>query len=301
MIHCIIGEKIQAMDFKVIELSDRDIFLKYIGETMSFYNFTNICMWRRLMDYRYAITDNCLVISDCYMDEERKFFYPMCYGTASDERIKRILSELKYEIGQNISIRPLSHENAEKIKNMFPECEIIEHRDLFDYVYKASDLINLSGRRYHSKKNHFNSFVNSYDYKYIQINSDNLTLLREASDKLYTDNGDIILQYEHDAVAELLNNFSFLELEAAVITVGDNIAAYTIGERISDDTALIHVEKADRAFSGSYAAINRMFIQNAFPDVSYVNREEDMGIEGLRRAKLSYHPHHFNEVYEAII
>lgn len=170
-------------------------------------------------------------------------------------------------------------------------------RDLFDYVYSTEALIKLTGRRFHSKRNHINTFTSLYDYKYTSIGPHNIALLRKAADSLFTERDNEDLSDEYGAICTAIDAFEELGLSAGVITVDGKIVAYSIGEKMNHNTALIHTEKADRGYTGAYSIINRDFLREEFSDTLYVNREEDMGIEGLRKAKLSYNPIYFNEVY----
>ncbi len=216
-----------------------------------------------------------------------------------------IFGEVKAKLGvEKIKICPLTSDMLPKIKESFPDAEIILSRELSDYFYNTTDLINLSGKKFHQKRNHVNSFVSKYSYTYVPIrpyDKESVTLLKEACNALYDPNSGEDLADEHITINELISNFEALGLAAGVIVCDNKPIAYSIGEHMSQDTALIHIEKADKNFSGSFAAINKMFAEHEFSDTLFINREEDMGIEGLRKAKLSYHPVRLGEYYTAII
>ncbi len=110
---------------------------------------------------------------------------------------------------------------------------------------------------------------------------------------------DLWLSSEDRGIVEIMKNFQNLDVTAAGIKIDGKLAAFTIGERVSEETAVIHIEKADSSFTGIYQAINYLFLKNEFSDLKYVNREEDLGIEGLRQAKLSYNPVMFGKKYRA--
>ena len=216
-----------------------------------------------------------------------------------------LFGEIKAKLGvDSLRISPLVSCEAEKIKQYFADAEVSLSRDLADYFYSTGDLINLSGKKFHQKRNHVNSFVSKYSYTYIQVKADDpdsLKLLKSACDTLYDENSGQDLADEYIAINEMIENFKVLGLAAGVIVCDGKPIAYSIGEKMSDDTALIHFEKADKNYSGSFAAINKMFASHEFADTLFINREEDMGLEGLRKAKLSYHPVRLGEYYTAII
>ncbi len=245
------------------------------------------------MHYRYAVVKDALCLFGSYRGEPPFAFFPQ---GVDDEGLAFYINTIHSRCGA-CAFRPLTPEMAVKFKELFPDAELTLRRDLFDYVYSTEQLINLQGKRFHAKRNHINAFTAQYDYKYISINRDNTGLLREAAETLFTEHDNEELSDEYGAICNAVDAFEDLGLRAGVITVGDQIIAYSIGEKMSCDTALIHFEKADRNFNGIYAVINRDFLRAEFADTLYVNREEDMGYEGLRKAKMSYNPLYLNEVY----
>lgn len=245
------------------------------------------------MHYKYAIINDALCLFGSYRGEPPFAFFPQ--GVGEDE-LESCIHAIHNRCGACV-FRPLTLEMAEKFQSLFPSASLTLRRDLFDYIYLTEQLINLNGKRFHSKRNHINAFNALYEYKYISINKENISLLREAVDKLFTEREDEELTDEYSAICSLVDAFDELGLRAGIITVHDEIIAYSIGEKMNCNTALIHIEKADRNYNGIYSVINRDFLRAEFSDTLYVNREEDMGYEGLRKAKLSYNPDHLNEVY----
>ncbi len=170
----------------------------------------------------------------------------------------------------------------------------------FDYVYDINDLAELKGKKYHGKRNHLNRFREAYpDYRVEEINEKNLPLVKSMAEEWYRErlendlNGDFDM--EHVALDKALKNYKALGMEGLILMNGDDIMAFTMGSRLSDDTFDVHFEKADGKIQGAYTAINCEFaryIRDKYPEIRYLDREEDMGIEGLRKAKRSYYPHH---------
>lgn len=280
---------------KEIDISDKQLFDSYTSDIkVSFYNFSNIYMWRNVMNYRYTIIDGALCVFACYRNEAPFMFFPL--GT---NEIISMMQKVTEETGFPIMIRPLNEQMAEYMSVLYSKAELNFRRDLADYIYNTSDLANLSGKKFHKKRNHVNKFLKTYNYDYITVKPENLDLLKKAVVELYTEddkqNPDFVDEYS--AINELVNNYEALNLKAGVITIAGKIIAYSIGELQNNDTALIHTEKADRMYDGAYATINYEFIRHEFADTEFVNREEDMGIDGLRQAKTSYNPITFNNVY----
>ncbi len=179
-----------------------------------------------------------------------------------------------------------------------------EERDSHDYFYEAEKLRTLSGRKYHSKKNHYNSFLKEYGdrFEYRRLGCKDFPeaialMERWAEDK----EKDQHLVGERLAVEKVFKNYPKLtETKVGGIYIDNNLEAFTFGELLNPDTVVVHVEKANPEIRGLYTAINKLFLENEFPDVEFVNREEDLGLEGLRQAKLSYKPIKLVEKYTLI-
>lgn len=187
------------------------------------------------------------------------------------------------------------------------EFTICEDRDNFDYVYNSDDLIQLAGRKYHSKKNHLNSFHKNYpEAEYLPITEEIVMQCKLNINGWYKQRAqetpdDPFIAAEREAILEVLNNFEDFGLKGGAILVGKRVVAFTFGEQLNDDTAVIHVEKADPEVRGAYPAINQAFIAHEWSHMTYINREEDMGIEGLRKAKESYRPVKLIEKFNAVL
>ena len=172
---------------------------------------------------------------------------------------------------------------------------IVEDRDNSDYVYLAQELAELPGNKFHKKKNHVNKFLKNYQFEYRRLDGELVERVLqmqeqwcELKDCLTNPN----LLAEDRAVYEALTNHSSLGFTGGAILIDSKVEAFTLGERLNSDTAVIHIEKANPEIPGLYAAINRFFCEDALLEFTYVNREQDLGVEGLRKAKQSYQPHH---------
>lgn len=164
----------------------------------------------------------------------------------------------------------------------------------WDYLYLISDLVNLQGNRFHKKKNLLYQFQKNYDYAYLKLGSDTVAMARTMQadwcswrDCESSEN----LSAENRVIDRILKNWDrFIGMTGGVLMVNQKIAAYTVAEALTNDMLLIHFEKASPEFKGSYQAINQMFLFHSAQNFKIVNREQDLDDEGLRKAKLSYHP-----------
>jgi hypothetical protein len=166
-------------------------------------------------------------------------------------------------------------------------------REHFDYLYRTTDLIHLEGRNYHSKRNFINTFNQNYQYQYQDIKPENVQDCLNFQEEWCTRHRcaeDMGLLGEWSAVRRALENLDSLKLTGGVIIIDDKVQAFALGEMLNHETAVVHIEKANPELRGLYAVINQQFCEHAWVDIPFINREQDLGEEGLRQAKLSYHP-----------
>ncbi|MDR0883288.1 MAG: phosphatidylglycerol lysyltransferase domain-containing protein [Oscillospiraceae bacterium] len=169
----------------------------------------------------------------------------------------------------------------------------LENRDFSDYVYNASDLIHLPGKKYHAKRNHIAALVKAHEWHYAPLTRENVPDCRAFQAEWLRANAGKNpeeLAQEDIAVQRALAHFDALGFVGGVLYVGDAVAGFTVGERVNESIFCTHIEKADGAIRGAYPLLNREFAANALADYEYIDREEDTGDPGLRRAKLSYYP-----------
>lgn len=266
--------------------------------------FGNLYIWHFSRDISYAILNDCLVIKTKFPNEKYPFiFYPLGLG----DRQKTIKDVMDYFLSNNMkfAIRSLEpYQKYELEKNMPNIFDISPNRDRFDYIYNVSDLINLNGRKLHSKKNHLNKFLNLYpNFVYERIDSSNAIDVFESYVEWFNKNPNITdgLRNEFVGIESTLRNFNMLDMKGGVIKIDNKIAAFTLGEQINSNSVVIHIEKANTFYEGIYQAINQQFLCNDWNEMEFVNREEDLGIEGLRRAKMTYNPIRFVEKFEAVL
>lgn len=296
------------INFQPVQLSDKKVITAYQRRHRlegSDGVFGNNYMWREAYKIRWAIIEDSLCITA--NRGERDFFIPPIGApdeTAFQNAIKQ-LNEHSRNQGFSPEYRGISNEKKEYFERFFSsEFRLIEDRDNFDYTYLTEDLIHLRGRSYHGKKNHVNQFRRLYpNYEYRTITPEIIPACIDYALEWCRQRGcdsDAGLALERDAIIDCLENFVALDFKGAVIYVNGQIEALTYGEMLNDDTAIIHVEKANGEIKGLYSAINQEFASHAWADTLYINREEDMGEPGLRKAKESYRPIKLIEKYVAL-
>ena len=175
-----------------------------------------------------------------------------------------------------------------------------EHRDYFDYVYLSSDLAELSGSTYSKIRNRLNKFKRNYNYSTEQISEENMDEVMRFLDRwcLWRDCGsDPLLENERKAILYSMSHFFDLDLSGLIICIDDEIEAIVVYEEMNPGTAIVHYEKGSPDFDGIYKAINQETAKILQKDFKFINRESDMGIPGLRKAKISYRPDHMVELF----
>lgn len=292
------------MPWKPVDIDDKDEidrFLRHKDSYVSDLSFTNLYLWHFSRSISYKIVEGFLCIKTQYPNEHPFVFMPLGSGD-----LKSVLLKLEQEFCSKsipFSLRAVDSSMKSKLEEILPSYfDFSLQRDRFDYIYLIDELIELKGRKFHKKKNHLNRFKETYPYSFEKIDGDNVEELiltyKEWFGKI-SDSASIGLKNEYIAIIEALKNFKKLNIVGGVIRVFNKIVAFSFGEAIAKDMVVIHIEKADISFSGAYQAINMEFLNHCFREYKYVNREEDLGIEGLRRAKLSYQPYMLLEKYEA--
>ena len=289
------------IEFRAIKAEDKDIYNEYLmadsGRGCE-NSFVNLYAWGR---QKIAFIDGQAVIFSQF-NRRTVYLYPIGGGDKM-AALDAIIADSK-ERGIPCRITGLDDEAMKNIASLYPDkfrfhCD----RDSFDYVYEIDDLADLKGKKYQKKRNHLNRFkANNPEYSVQPISSANARKVSEFLaawyEKRLAESPDSDFQMEQAAIAKALRNFEKIGLDGLALVLDGKIVAVTFGSRMSKDTVDVHFEKAFAEVDGAYAAINSEFacyIREKYPDVKFLNREEDMGIEGLRKAKESYYPHHLVE------
>lgn len=286
------------IDFRPISIEDKKYYEKLLAdgrERGCEYSFANLYLWGR---QNMAVMNENIVF---FSQFNRRSVYPFPLGAKDKKAILDAIIRDARERGIPCRITGIYPEDKQLLDELYPDkfryhCD----RDAHDYVYDINDLADLAGRKYHSKRNHIKRFESSHpDYRTEPIGENNIPSVIEMAEAWYEakllDDPHADFHMERAALLKALRKFDELELEGLVIKSDGKILAMTMGSLVSTTTVDVHFEKALSGVDGAYTIINREFarhIRSKYPEVKYLNREEDMGIEGLRRAKQSYYPHH---------
>lgn len=293
------------MTWKPVTLEDKEIInrhLKIKNYGVSDLSFTNFYLWHFSRAITYAILDGFLCIKTQYPDEAPFYFLPVGEGELAPI-LEKLIEESEQE-GYPFSLRAITPEMKESLESAMPDQFLYEEqRDRFDYLFSVSELTELKGRKYHKKKNHVNRFKNNYLYCYEPIDSSNKDEVKATWDTWFhkLENPDQGIINEKLGIDHALDHLEQMDFTGGLLRIEGNIMAFSFGEMLNEESVVIHIEKADISYHGAYQAINQIFLEQAWQDALYVNREEDLGIEGLRKAKLSYHPVGFVEKYKVTL
>jgi hypothetical protein len=289
------------MDFKELDLDDKETFNEFLSQDppkTSELTFTNLFMWRLRFKPLWATWDDCLLIM-MQGDDGKQFGLPPIGPGHKDKAIGILLDK----IAESSTEPPRLCRVGKDFVENFVDTKlyaIAEDRDNSDYVYLTENLTGLPGNRYHRKKNHLNRFLKNYEFEYRHLGQVQPEAFLELQEDWCEMRGCVEnpgLYYEDRAIYEALTNSDRLDFKGGAILIDSKVEAFALGELLNPDTAVIHVEKANPEIPGLYVAINQQFCENTWAEVKYVNREQDLGVEGLRKAKLSYYPDHLVDKY----
>lgn len=287
------------MDFSEITLRDKPLFDRHLAghhAQISEHTFTNFFAWRNFYKFRYTIIGNLLCVIAVPAKSEP--FAMMPIGSADAGELSEAIGRLRDYFrsrGWRPAFRRIAEGELQHFKGFTAsETDIVYDRDNSDYLYLSSDLITLKGKKFDGKRNHINRFKRDHAFEYVPLSC---SLLDECTrimtewcreKKCNCQEGDYCERY---ANMELLYNFRTLGCKGALLKVdGSSYEAFTVGEMLNRDTAVIHVEKANTHIDGLYTLINQQFCEHEWSGAEYINREQDLGMEGMRKAKLSYNP-----------
>ncbi|MBR3810300.1 MAG: DUF2156 domain-containing protein [Clostridia bacterium] len=290
------------LDFQDISIEDRERvenYFEFLEEPFCDFTFGNLFCWSVVENTKIAFFNSFLFIR--FSDDE-KFYYSFPLGNGEIKNAINLIIEDAKINNKKFQFVCLTENQTKILKEIFKEkVKINKNRDTFDYVYSVEKLATLSGRKYHSKKNHFNSFKNSYDFIFEEINEKNLSECISFANEWYREiQVTPALLKEQKVLNNALENYFNLNLIGAIIKINEKIVAVCVGEKMyKQNMFCTHFEKASSEYPKAYTAINKLFSDFLINNFEFVNREDDAGIEGLRKAKLSYHPEFILKKYYA--
>ncbi len=295
------------IDFKPITYKDKELYTPYLLDGIERgceHAFANLCIWG---NQNAAIVHGHMVLLS-HFNELSIYPYPAGVGDKKPV-LDAIIVDAK-ERGIPCRISSLYGDAVKTIQELYPDrFRFTCSRDMYDYVYDINDLADLKGRKYHRKRNHLKRFQNNFpDYHTEPLNGTNIIRVRQMIDEWYRlrlkEAPDSDFDMERIAIEKALSNYKELGMEGLVLLNEETVLAVTLGSQMTSDTFDVHFEKARPDIDGAYTAINceyARYIRDKHPHIHYLDREEDMGIEGLRKSKESYYPHHMIEKCYAIL
>ncbi|MDR0947404.1 MAG: DUF2156 domain-containing protein [Ruminococcus sp.] len=281
------------LEFRTIKLNDRER-INEILRMSDFrgceYTFANNMAWRRKSHSKICIYKDFYICGAC--EPEIVFCFPAGKGD-----YKGIFDELKKfseSHNQTLKISGVLDSQLHIFEESYPGMFDVKSFDAdYDYIYNAEQFRSFSGKKFHSKRNHIAQFEKRYSYQLTEITENDFDDCIEFATNCYNDADgymDNSAVFEQYAINTFFYHFDKLGLKGAVLRVDGETVAFSIGERINSDTFGVHIEKANTAYHGAYTVIANGFAKLSAEDFKYINREEDLGIEGLRKSKKSYYP-----------
>ena len=281
--------------WKEVELTDKPLIEEKIcasGCHGADYGFANLFIWRKAYSPWIAFHGSRFLVS---MPQWHVYAYPKGDGDVVPS-IELLLEEA-HNKGDKLLLRGLTDKTLQEFLPIYgSRFEISEDRDNADYIYSADKLCNLPGRHLSSKRNHIKHFERNGEWEMRKLTADDKASLAEARafvDEFYREKNDPDLKAEAGAIEEMFWYYEDLGFIGGLLLQKGEPVAFSAGTRLDNEVFDVHFEKALPGVDGAYTMVNREFARLVcaeLPEIQYFNREEDMGIEGLRRAKESYHP-----------
>ena len=291
------------IEFRPPRIEDKEwvsALMQSTGRESCEYCFGNLFIWSPFYGTKIACVDGFFV---AYSDsDEAPYCFPMGKGD-----LRAVLDKLLDDArarGRTLSFFGVTEPDRRLLESLMPgQFRYEEDRPFFDYIYSRDELATLAGKKYHGKRNHIAAFERAGDWQYELITPENLPECIDMDKewkRLNLDKNPMELERENDALQRAFDYYEALGLRGALLRQGGRVVAFTIGEPMSRRMFCTHFEKAFADVRGAYPMINREFAARTITEFPLVNREEDTGDEGLRKAKLSYHPVKLLTKYDAV-
>lgn len=292
------------LDFRRVTLEDKALIEQYFRSTPKpqlNYSFEVLYLWRDACEFEICEYNGFLLIKTFILCNHN-FLYPLGKGDLKDaiQQMKRY-SESHY---CEFNLFQITGEERDEIESLFPDqFNYIAVPEEFEYVYSREKLASLSGKKLQPKRNHINALINSCEWSYEEIDTNNIDECKALNNRWIVNHQEcdpVQLHMENEAIENALSDFFTLGLHGGAIRINGAIEAFSIGCPLTSDTYLVLFEKANPEIRGAYPLMNREFVKHEIPEhYLFVNRAEDAGDEGLRQAKLSYHPEKLETLYRA--
>ncbi len=284
------------INFQQITIEDKDKLNQFLTKSTfrnCDFSFSNIFCWEPKYQTTFAIESDFLFFRFYAGGKKVGYMYPLGSGELKTA-IEMIMAD-SAERNEPFRMYALTREMFNNVDRLFPgKFNYETGRSWFEYIYESQDLITLKGKKLQSKRNHVNKFKRTYSYEYLPITDDIIPECLELYCKWCKENGGCMenksLIDEKSSVERAFANFRQLGLIGGALRVDGTIVAYSYGQQLTPDTFGVHAEKALYEIDGGFSMINQQFAEHVCAGYTYMNREEDLGLESLRQAKMSYHP-----------
>lgn len=287
-----------------ITIDDKETFddiLRKSNVQASEFSFTNLFLWRKYYDFRFKVIDGALIMIACNPEVP----YVLMPLSRMEPGTVRQAAGVITEIFRSNSLVPklarVDKDGLSVLKEAGITYETLRDEANDDYVYLRENLEELKGKRYDGKRNHIRRLHKEHKVDYVKVSPENMTFAEKVMSEWFTLREMPGEAPERFALADLVKYYEKLECTGGILLVDDIPAGVTFGEMLNKDTAVIHFEKASQFMSGVYPAINQSFVADTWHDAMYINREQDLGLPGLRRSKQSYCPVKMIEKYTVML
>ena len=284
------------LKFQPVTINDKEIVQSYFDK-VSFgncdFSFSNIFSWKLSYDTTFAVENDFLYIRFLPLGGLPGYLFPVGNGD-----IKMAIERLMQDADDRETeprLYAITQKMFDLLDNAIPGKFIYEKdRDWYEYIYSSEDLINLTGKKFQAKRNHINKFKRTYEWEYLPLTRDIIPDCLELYERWCGENGgcntEQTLIEERIATQNTFKQFEKLSLKGGALRINGEILAYSYGQQLTKDIFGIHAEKCLYEIDGGYATMNNEFAKHNCADYAFINREEDLGVESLRQAKLSYNP-----------
>ena len=285
----------KSLFFQPFEIQHRSILQPYLAKHSRTCDrtFTNLFCWQQHFHSMWAESDGWLVVR-AFINGERRAAY-IALSLQENPKYEEIIPLMEADAGAHdlsLSLMGLTNRECEALEEQFPDTFFFDrNRDFADYVYSAEDLRTLKGRKFAQKRNHVNRFKSLYQFEYKPVTQENIHDCLKLEEEWFAEHADDeSARGERTVIQQGLGHFDELKLIGGALYVENKLIAFTYGSAINDSMFCTHVEKADIRYEGVYQMINQQFALHLPDNYTFINREEDLGIPGLRKAKMSYEP-----------
>jgi len=291
--------------FKDIQLGDKELFNEYAQRYFGVEAcFGNMYLWRKSWHIKITHDEEALYILMENGDYPSFMLPPFMKvdGSSMCEPIRKCCNYMQEVYNKPLKFKGATTQIMERIERDCPgQFAFIEDRPNYEYVYRRDDLANLTGKKYSKKRNHINKLLKEHEFEYKSYTQEYYEQCIALQKRWIEEKGGMNEDFEDELTVtkEAFDNLAELKLRCGLLFIDGKLEAFSIGEKFLN-MAVIHIEKANADIQGVFPLINREFVRNEWTDVEFINREEDMGLEGLRKSKMSYYPEFFIEKYDGV-